>query len=148
MERERDDRGQFVETIALDDVVRAVRESPSPVVTATEVGEELGCTAEAARQKLLALRDQGVVTRRTVGAGAVVWWIDVEETAPTESYEIGPEEPLFSGGALFASGEALEEADVDDVVYGGEPGERGECNAAVRRVSMPFRLFSPLRRCR
>lgn len=118
MERERDDRGQFVETISLADVVRAVRESPSPVVTAPEIGDELGCTAEAARQKLTTLYDRGIVTRRTVGAGAVVWWIDTEDPALEDSFEIDPEEPLFAGGALFASDEPIDESDIDDVVYG------------------------------
>jgi predicted ArsR family transcriptional regulator len=54
-------------------VIEVLQGSDSPVVTVKEVGEKLGYTSEAARQKLFALRDQGIVERRQVGAGAVVW---------------------------------------------------------------------------
>ena len=65
-DRERNDRGQFAEEITLEDVIEVLQRSDSPVVTAKEVGEKLGYTSEAARQKLLALRDQGIVERRQV----------------------------------------------------------------------------------
>lgn len=122
MSRERDDRGQFVETISLDDVISAVRGSSSPVATAKEVADELDCSAEAARQKLLALRDQGIVSRRTVGAGAVVWWVSTEDPDPERDLDVDPDDPLFTGGALFSSDDPVEEDEIDDVLYG-DPGE-------------------------
>ncbi|MFC6964995.1 hypothetical protein ACFQJ8_26325 [Halocatena marina] len=76
--RERNDRGQFVETITPAAVVDVLRRAETPVVTAKEVGEELGYTSEAARQKLLTLLDEGTVARRKVGGGAVVWWLTAE----------------------------------------------------------------------
>lgn len=116
--RERNDRGQFVEEITPEEVIAVLRDSDSPVVTAKEVGEQLGCTGEAARQKLLALRDQGIVERRQVGAGAVVWWLVADESTPEEIGVAEPDDPLFTGGPLFISEDGLDEEELDDVLYG------------------------------
>jgi len=116
-DRERNDRGQFVEEITLEDVIEVLQGSDSPVVTVKEVGEKLGYTSEAARQKLLALRDQGIVERRQVGDGAVVWWLATEEPTPVEGGPVDSDDPLFFGGALFASGDGPNEEDLDGVLY-------------------------------
>ena len=119
MARERDDSGQFVEEIAPDDVIRVFRESDSPIVTAKEVGETLGCSAETARQKLLALRDRGIATRRQVGAGAVVWWLtdDAAALKAGDEQDIDPDDPLFSGDPLLAPEDPVDETEIDDVLY-------------------------------
>lgn len=118
MGRKRDERGQFVEELTQEAVIGVLRESDSPVVTAKEVGETLGYSAEAARQKLLELRDQGIVARRRVGAGAVVWWrIDVEPT-PEDVQDIDPDDPLFTGESLLAPEDPVDETEIDDVLYG------------------------------
>jgi hypothetical protein len=115
MERERNERGQFVEETALADVISVVRESDSPVVTAKEVGETLDCSAESARQKLLELRDQGLVARRQVGAGAVVWWLDADEPIQETTGEIDPDDPLFTGEPLLSPEDPIDETEIDDV---------------------------------
>lgn len=113
-QRERNDHGQFVETITPDDVIAVIRETDAPVVTAKEVGEQLGCTAEAARQKLLTMLDHGTVKRRKVGAGAVVWWL-VDE-APKPAADFDPDDPLFADPPTFASGRADVSRNVDEYV--------------------------------
>lgn len=118
MTRKRNDSGQFVEEITLKDVIGVLRESDGPVVTAKEVGETLGCSAEAARQKLLDLRDQNIVTRRQVGSGAVVWWLIAEEPTPDADPDIDPDDPLFTGDPLLSAEDPVDETDIDDVLYG------------------------------
>lgn len=115
MTRERTETGEFVETITLDRVVTAIRDVDSPVVTTRDIADTLGCTTEAARQKLVTLTEQGRVDRRKVGGRAVVWWLTEAEQIPTT---IDPDDPLFSGGAIFASDDPVDETELDDVLYG------------------------------
>ncbi len=118
MNRKRNERGQFVAEITLDDVIDVVEASESPVVTAKEVSEVLGCTAETARQKLLELRDQHIVARRQVGAGAVVWWLVAGAPTPKKDQEIDPTDPLFTGEPLCAPEDPVDETAIDEVLYG------------------------------
>jgi hypothetical protein len=117
MARDRDEGGKFTEEVSLERVAK-VLEDDEPVKTAKEVGQEIGCSSETARQKLLELRDRGVVERKKVGAGAVVWWLVDESVSLEEPQEIDPEDPLFTGGALFSSEEAIDEEDIDETLYG------------------------------
>ena len=73
-DRERNDQGRYVSTITPESVLEVLREDDDPVLTAKEVGERLGCTGEAARQRLHELREHGEVESKQVGARAVVWW--------------------------------------------------------------------------
>lgn len=113
-ERERNEQGEYVGTISLEDVLEAMRRSESPVVTATEVGEALDCSSEAARQKLATLHEQGRVERRTVGANAVVWWTTGEEDAVDE---INTDDPFWSSEPVSGD-DPVSEGDIDDVLYG------------------------------
>jgi len=58
-----------------DDLAEAFVELNEPVMTAVEVGEQLGVTQQAAHSKLQRAHERGVVEKKTVGARAVVWWI-------------------------------------------------------------------------
>ena len=118
MEWKRDESGRFVEEITLEAVIDTLRESDSPVATAKEVGEKLGCSGEAARQKLLELRDRDIVARRQVGAAAVVWWLTSDEPVVEEAQEIDPDDPLFTGEPLLAPEDPIDETETDDVLYG------------------------------
>jgi predicted ArsR family transcriptional regulator len=74
-DRERNEQGRYVSTITPERVLEILREDDDPVLTAKEVGERLGCTSEAARQRLHELQERGDVESKQVGARAVVWWI-------------------------------------------------------------------------
>ena len=67
--RERNEDGQYVETIDPESVLRAVREAYK-VVTTEDVADSLGISQEAARQKLTSLCEQGEIHRED----SVVWW--------------------------------------------------------------------------
>lgn len=79
MPKERGDTGQYVETVALEDVL-AVFDAVDgpPVVTSADVAEETDLSRDSARRKLDTLRDQGRVDRRRT-AGRVLYW-PVDET--------------------------------------------------------------------
>lgn len=115
MGRKRTETGEFVETVTPERVVETIREADGPIVTTRDVADALECTTEAARQKLVTLTEQGRVARRKVGARAVVWWLTEPERATTE---INPDDPLFSGEALFASDDPVDETEIDTVLYG------------------------------
>ncbi|WP_122088697.1 helix-turn-helix domain-containing protein [Halalkalicoccus subterraneus] len=104
-DRKRNEEGRYVETVSPDTVLEVIQHAADPIVTAKEVGEKLDCTSEAARQKLLRLQDQGIVARRKVGAGAVVWWL-VDDDQSTTSTEFDADDSLFTDPATFASGES------------------------------------------
>jgi hypothetical protein len=84
-DRDRDDRGRYLETVTPEHVLAFLRRVGGPV-TAREVGDEFGVTNRAALNKLDQLHDQDRVERKEVGARAVVWWveppIESEDTAP------------------------------------------------------------------
>jgi hypothetical protein len=71
--RERDADGQFTTELSPDAVLDVFDHVRGPVITSTDVAEELDCSAEAARQKLGELYDRGDVDRRKTGRTRV-WW--------------------------------------------------------------------------
>lgn len=99
-QRERNDSGRFTETVTPERVLAVLAERADPVATAGDVAEALGCTGEAARQKLVALHETGRVERRKVGGAAVVWWLVDEERARG-----GSADPLFGLVDLFEGDE-------------------------------------------
>lgn len=72
MPEERDDRGRFRREHDDEEFVTAVREH-APART-REVAEAVGCTAEGARKRLLALEDAGRVQGKDMGA-ATAWML-------------------------------------------------------------------------
>ena len=79
-ERERTEGGTYKETVTPTRVLEVLRTADDPVVTASGVGDALGCTGQAARKKLNALHEDGRVERKEVGARAVVWWTDKDSS--------------------------------------------------------------------
>jgi predicted ArsR family transcriptional regulator len=73
-DRERNAEGRYVPTVTPERVLDVLRDAEDPVLTAKEVGDTLGYTSEAARQRLHELRERGDVETKQVGARAVVWW--------------------------------------------------------------------------
>jgi len=74
MERERDEGGQYVETVTLESVLSVFEQAEAPVVTASEVAEELECSRPSAYNKLNDLAERGELHKKKVGSRAVVWW--------------------------------------------------------------------------
>jgi len=74
MERERDESGQYTEQVTLDSILDAFDRAEAPVLTASEVADELGCSRPSAYNKLDNLEEQGELRKKKVGSRAVVWW--------------------------------------------------------------------------
>lgn len=83
-DRERDDTGQFRETVTLEAVLEVFDEVRGPVITSSDVAEALECTTEAARQKLTRLYDRGEVDKRKTGRTTVWWHTGGEPITPDE----------------------------------------------------------------
>lgn len=141
MSRERNDRGQFVG--ADDETVLEAVEDAGRIATARDVADALGCTREAAYQRLSALHEEGLVERRKVGGRAVVWWkterreltasvagapsTDAVGTVHFDEGEHDPEGPFFSAPALDTEGgEPIEVADTDEILGDALAGEWGD----------------------
>lgn len=75
-DRERNEQGRYVSTITPERVLEVLEKNHDPVLTAKEVGEQLDCTSEAARQRLHELEECGDVESKQVGARAVVWYLE------------------------------------------------------------------------
>ena len=73
MERERDDSGQYTEQVTLDSVMSAFENADLPVLTASEIADELDCSRPSAYNKLEELVDHGELHKKKVGARAVVY---------------------------------------------------------------------------
>lgn len=73
MEQERGEGGKYTEQITLESVLEVFELAELPVVTATEVAEELDCSRPTAYNKLEELVEAGELHKKTVGARAVVY---------------------------------------------------------------------------
>jgi response regulator of citrate/malate metabolism len=77
-ERERDEGGKYVEEVTLDAVLAVFEETDLPVLTASEVADEVACSRPAAYNKLETLVERGDLHKKKVGARAAVY-IRVDE---------------------------------------------------------------------
>jgi len=148
--RERSDSGTFVETVSLEDVLGVFDAVRGPVITSSDVAEELDCTTEAARQKLRRLYDQGEVDKRKTGR-VVVWW-HTGGTQPTpserapESGEIqGSIETSFDedrpGEHVGETGDETAKDPIDEALAGwsyGRTDEEQAANDTVARASLEW----------
>ena len=73
MERERDEAGQYVEQVTLDSVLDVFDREEVPVLTASEVADELDCSRPSAYNKLEELVERGELHKKKVGARAAVY---------------------------------------------------------------------------
>lgn len=83
-DRERTADGTFRETVTLDAVLGVFDDVRGPVVTSSDVSDALGCSTEAARQKLATLYDRGEVDKRKTGRTVVYWQTAGERITPDE----------------------------------------------------------------
>lgn len=74
-ERERNQQGQYVETVTPERVLAVLADAADPFMATGDVADALDCSPEAARLKLTELADRGDVERRNVRGAVVVWWL-------------------------------------------------------------------------
>jgi len=73
MDRERDESGKYTEQVTLDDVLSVFKQADLPVLTASEVAEELDISRPSAYNKLEELVEKGEIHKKKVGARAAVY---------------------------------------------------------------------------
>jgi predicted transcriptional regulator len=83
-----------------DEILRVFRDTTDPVLTATEVAEELPIGKSGVHPRLRELAANGRLSRKDVGGRAVVWWI--ENHSETEA----PAAPLKKLVGMLSSEEA------------------------------------------
>jgi len=78
----RDDAGRFDETVTEQEILKVFDYEDDPVLTAGEVATGLQrfgvqITPEGVRNRLNTMADDGLVSRKQLGARAVGWWAEV-----------------------------------------------------------------------
>jgi hypothetical protein len=101
--RERDERGRYVETVTTEHVLEFLRRADEPM-TATELADEFDVTNRAVLNKLDALHERRAVERKEVGARAVVWWATGPPIPPDDADTLAE----VVGGFGMLEGEAGE----------------------------------------
>jgi len=89
MSQGRDESGRFESTVSDQQILKVFDYEDDPVLTASEVASGLTrfgveITAEGVRNRLNAMANSGLVSRKQLGARAVGWWA---EAAPELSDE-------------------------------------------------------------
>ncbi|WP_266080603.1 hypothetical protein [Haladaptatus caseinilyticus] len=74
-ESERDEQGRFVEQTSDEDIVRVIRESEFPAVTARWVADTVRMKRRPVHQRLEELHEQGALERGKLSPRVVIWWI-------------------------------------------------------------------------
>lgn len=76
-----DHPSRFEEEYTHEVIMRAVRESPTPVAITGMVADFAGCSRQTARRKLGEMHDEGLLHRFDAGA-AVLWWPAEDDDDP------------------------------------------------------------------
>lgn len=114
MSKDRDDQGQFVEQVTLEDVLGVLQRTNEPM-TGTEIGTELSISNRAALNKLNSLHERDAVRRKEVGARSVVWWLPDGRSIRTA---IDPTDPFWSTAGMFPTGGPTDvAANTDEYLY-------------------------------
>lgn len=111
----RDERGQFTETVTREDVLAVFDAVEGPVVTSGDVAERTGCSRDTARRKLTQLSEAGHLGRRKA-AGRVLYW----RRDATDPNPVNPADPFFTAFPTFASGQEDLSSRVDELLYGAD----------------------------
>ncbi len=111
----RDESGKFSSAVTDEDLLAAFDHAAAPVLTAAELAEGLPIGRGAVRERLLDLKDRGLIARKQVGSRAVVWWVVDDTDDPSD--EISDNDPLFNA-PTFSTDEPIDEEDLDDILYG------------------------------
>jgi len=87
-ESDRDGGGRYTPSVTDGDILGILERASAPVMTATEIADELPIGRSAVRKRLVDLHERKAVERKDVGARSVVWWI-VDEDDETPDFKSG-----------------------------------------------------------
>lgn len=59
-----------------DEYLEAIRSTPDPFATASEVAEQIGVARQTAHKHLQRLAESEQIKRKKIGSSAVIWWIE------------------------------------------------------------------------
>ena len=113
MQPNRDEAGNYAESVTPADVLTVFESVDGPIVTSADVAEAFDCSRETARRKLRTLEAQDRVASRKT-AGRVLWWRTVPEAPPAR---IDPDDPFWELEP-GASGRSDVSENVDEILYG------------------------------
>jgi predicted HTH transcriptional regulator len=74
-ESEHDEQGRFAERTSDEDILRAIRESEFPAVTARWVADTVEMERRPVHQRLEKLKERGGLERGKLSPRVVIWWI-------------------------------------------------------------------------
>lgn len=145
MPREHGEKGEFVETITLGDVLEVFDDVRGPVVLSADVADRLECSRETARRKLERLYDRGELDRRKVARRVIYWRPDGQgDTAgrvvSSNNEGNGPSGPSHPTGG--ASRPSTPGDPIGEVLEGWEPDTQTPAETAraqTRRVATYLR---------
>ena len=101
-----------------EDILSVLREADDPVLSTAEVADRLPIERRSTLNRLRSLEEQELVESKQIGGRNTVWWL----SSPDSGHAIPEDDPFFSGDALFASGDPVDEEEIDDIVYGNAEG--------------------------
>jgi repressor of nif and glnA expression len=92
MSQGRDKTGRFEETVTDQEILKVFDYEDDPVLSASEVADGLRrfgkqMTSEGVRHRLEAMAEEGLVSRKKLGARAVGWWAEVAPELDAETVE-------------------------------------------------------------
>lgn len=61
--------------VSVEEVMSAIALHPEPVVTASDIHEEIGLTPDGARERLKSLAKEGYLEVKRPGSSALVFWM-------------------------------------------------------------------------
>lgn len=149
-DRERNEAGRYVPVVTREAVLAVFNEVRGPAITSRDVAESLGCTTEAARQRLAQLHDDGEVERRKTGR-TVLWWRSSDEDERLDEEPVsGPEADDTEDTRTPDEGHTSARASMSTNAEEGLAGvdfpqtkDRAECEAAVYAARDYLREHGP-----
>jgi len=87
-ESDRDGGGRYTPSVTDADILGILERASAPVMTASEIADELPIGRSAVRKRLVDLHERGTIERKSVGARSVVWWI-VDKDDETHDFKSG-----------------------------------------------------------
>lgn len=68
-----------------EELIKIIESHPDKAVTAGEITDKVDMTRAGVLERLNALSDEGAITKKKVGARAVVWWVPTNQASRSSS---------------------------------------------------------------